>query len=77
MYPHKLVFQIANNRIKHIHVLQTGLSWPLNLQENQGPGTGGQGVSEKGTDANAVSVVSEGNVAKRASDLYYRRRQGS
>ncbi|XP_021038093.1 LOW QUALITY PROTEIN: 60S ribosomal protein L6-like [Mus caroli] len=36
MYPHKLVFQIANNQIKHIHVLQTGLSQPLNLQ---GPGT--------------------------------------
>jgi hypothetical protein len=51
----------------HVPLPQTGLSWPSSiLGRNQGPGTGGQGVSEKGDKQTWTqwSVVPECNLSQ-------------
>ena len=35
---HRLIFSAQESELLEGEVLQTGLSWPLNTQKNQGPG---------------------------------------
>jgi hypothetical protein len=59
-------------------VLWTVLSRPLNPRENQNPSTHvGKKSSGWQTDANRMECWSDCNFSKQASDLYYRRKQGS
>ena len=65
----------ASSILKRILLPRSGLSRPLNLQKNEGPGTQvGKELERWQTDTNTrESVKSECNFWKRASDLYYRR----